>query len=76
MSTKAPFVIIENARRSGDRAVMPTVHPALDPHGILTPVAALPATTPLVITGRGELFAASVHVRLLVAFDYPGRVSA
>jgi hypothetical protein len=76
MTTSAPFVIMENAHRTGERAVVPTVHPALDPHGILRPVAVLPVESPLVITGRGPNLTATIRVRYLVAFDYPGRVSA
>lgn len=82
MSTKAPFVIIENARVPSDshrpRATA-VIHPALDPHGILTPVAVLLAphmsheTIGDPVNGRSK---PRLTTRTLVAFDYPGRVSS
>jgi hypothetical protein len=62
MTTNGPFVIIYPAQRIGDPAVVPVLHPALNPAGI-------PFT---LIEGLRVVETRTVAV----ALDYPGRVSA
>jgi hypothetical protein len=64
MTTSGPFVIIYPARVTGDPAVVPVLHPALNPAGI-----------PFTLI-EGIRVANALPVTVAVALDYPGRESA